>query len=118
MGTTKRPVYRLVVADSRSPRDGRFIEAIGFYDPLPNPAIVRIDEEKVRTWMRKGARPSESARFLLVQQGILAPGARTKRTSGPEASPEVPSVDASEPEATQIDQESARSEVAEKEGGQ
>lgn len=71
MGTTKRPVYRLVVADSRSPRDGRFIEAIGFYDPLPNPAVVRIDEEKVRVWMKRGARPSDSARSLLVQQGIL-----------------------------------------------
>ena len=76
MGTTKRPVYRLVVADSRSPRDGRFIEAIGFYDPLPNPAVVRIDEEKVRTWMRRGARPSESARDLLIRQGVLAQSAR------------------------------------------
>lgn len=72
MGTAKRPVYRLVVADSRSPRDGRFIEAIGFYDPLPNPAVVRIDEDKVRIWMKRGARPSDSARSLLVQQGILA----------------------------------------------
>ena len=71
MGTTKRPVYRLVVADSRSPRDGRFIEAIGFYDPLPNPAVVRIDEEKVRSWMRKGARPSDTARDLLIREGIL-----------------------------------------------
>ena len=79
MGTKKRPVYRIVVADSRSPRDGRFIEAIGFYDPLPNPAVVRVDEEKVRVWMRKGARPSESARFLLVQQGILAPLPRRER---------------------------------------
>jgi small subunit ribosomal protein S16 len=76
MGTTKRPVYRLVVADSRSPRDGRFIEAIGFYDPLPNPAVVRIDEEKVRVWMKRGARPSDSARSLLVQQGILAQAPR------------------------------------------
>ena len=80
MGTTKRPVYRLVVADSRSPRDGRFIEAIGFYDPLPNPAIVRIDEEKVRVWMKRGARPSDSARSLLVQQGILA---GTQRRTAP-----------------------------------
>lgn len=76
MGTTKRPVYRLVVADSRSPRDGRFIEAIGFYDPLPNPAVVRIDEEKVRVWMQRGARPSDSARDLLIRQGILAHSAR------------------------------------------
>ena len=79
MGTTKRPVYRLVVADSRSPRDGRFIEAIGFYDPLPNPAVVRIDEEKVRVWMRKGARPSDSARDLLIREGILAASARPER---------------------------------------
>jgi small subunit ribosomal protein S16 len=67
MGTTKRPVYRLVVADSRSPRDGRFIESIGFYDPLPNPAVVRIDTERVQLWLKRGARPSDSARQLLVK---------------------------------------------------
>jgi small subunit ribosomal protein S16 len=78
MGTTKRPVYRLVVADSRSPRDGRFIEAIGFYDPLPDPAVVRVDAEKVRAWMRRGARPSDSARQLLVQQGILQSAPRQR----------------------------------------
>jgi small subunit ribosomal protein S16 len=72
MGTTKRPVYRLVVADSRSPRDGRFIESIGFYDPLPNPAVVRIDTERVQLWLKRGARPSDSARQLLVKEGILA----------------------------------------------
>ena len=72
MGTTKRPVYRLVVADSRSPRDGRFIEAIGFYDPLPNPAVVRIDAERVQLWLKRGARPSDSARQLLVKEGLLA----------------------------------------------
>ena len=87
-GAHKRPVYRLVVADSRSPRDGRFIETIGFYDPLPNPAVVRIDEEKVRVWLRRGARPSDSARHLLVQQGILAPKPRPQRTPAPaEAAP-------------------------------
>jgi small subunit ribosomal protein S16 len=72
MGTTKRPVYRLVIADSRSPRDGRFIESIGFYDPLPNPAVVSIDTERVQLWLRRGARPSDSARQLLVKEGILA----------------------------------------------
>lgn len=72
MGAKKRPFYRLVVADSRSPRDGRFIELLGFYDPLPNPATVQIDADKVREWMRKGARPSDAARALLVEQGILA----------------------------------------------
>src|SRR5580700_5216612 len=72
MGTTKRPVYRMVVADSRSPRDGRFIESIGIYDPLPNPAVVTIDTERVQLWLRRGARPSDSARQLLVKEGILA----------------------------------------------
>ena len=81
MGTTKRPVYRLVVADSRSPRDGRFIEALGFYDPLPQPASVRIDAERVREWLRRGARPSDSARDLLVAQGILAGNPRRERAS-------------------------------------
>ncbi len=72
MGAKKRPFYRLVVADSRSPRDGRFIELLGFYDPLPNPARVQIDADKVREWIGKGARPSDAARALLVEQGILA----------------------------------------------
>ena len=100
MGTTKRPVYRLVVADSRSPRDGRFIEVVGFYDPLPHPAVVRIDEEKVRVWLRRGARPSESARSLLVQQGIVAararPGAAPAATG---ATPAAKPAEDEEPEA-------------------
>jgi small subunit ribosomal protein S16 len=86
MGTTKRPVYRLVVADSRSPRDGRFIESIGFYDPLPNPAVVRIDTERVQLWLKRGARPSDSARQLLVKEGILA--ARAFTVTVREAAPE------------------------------
>lgn len=84
MGAKKRPFYRLVVADAHSPRDGRFIEAIGTYDPLPNPARVEIDADKVREWMRKGARPSDSARRLLQQQGILA---RATAPSRPEPAP-------------------------------
>ena len=86
MGTTKRPVYRLVVADSRSPRDGRFIESIGFYDPLPNPAVVSIDADRVQLWLRRGARPSDSARQLLVKEGILAarPFKITPRVETPE----------------------------------
>ena len=71
IGAKKRPFYRLVVADSRSPRDGRFIENLGTYDPLTTPAKVEIDAEKVRAWLVKGARPSDSARSLLQQQGIL-----------------------------------------------
>ena len=96
MGTTKRPVYRLVVADSRSPRDGRFIEAIGFYDPLPQPAVVRVDAEKVRVWMQRGARPSDSARQLLVQQGILQASQRPQRAV---AAPVAESPASGEPEA-------------------
>jgi small subunit ribosomal protein S16 len=86
MGTTKRPVYRLVVADSRSPRDGRFIESIGFYDPLPNPAVVSINADRVQLWLRRGARPSDSARQLLVKEGILAarPFKITPRVETPE----------------------------------
>jgi small subunit ribosomal protein S16 len=72
MGAKKRPFYRLVVADSRSPRDGRFIELLGYYDPLTEPAKVQVDADKVREWMSKGARPSDAARDLLVREGILA----------------------------------------------
>jgi len=71
MGAKKRPFYRLVVADSRSPRDGRFIEEVGTYDPIANPARVQIDADRVRDWMSKGARPSDIARKLLEQQGVL-----------------------------------------------
>ena len=81
MGTTKRPFYRLVVADSRSPRDGRFIEALGYYDPLPQPASIKIDADRVREWLRRGARPSDSARDLLVAQGILAGNPKRERGS-------------------------------------
>jgi small subunit ribosomal protein S16 len=97
MGTTKRPVYRLVVADSRSPRDGRFIESIGFYDPLPNPAVVSIDAERVQLWLRRGARPSDSARQLLVKEGILATRP-FKITPRPE--PAEPAAATKEPAAT------------------
>jgi small subunit ribosomal protein S16 len=103
MGTTKRPVYRLVVADSRSPRDGRFIEVVGFYDPLPNPAVVRIDEEKVRVWIRRGARPSDSARRLLVQQGVLAARPRPVPPAGHVATPAIPPAEpAAEPATPEV----------------
>jgi small subunit ribosomal protein S16 len=71
MGAKKRPFYRLVVADARSPRDGRFIEAIGTYDPLAQPAVVRVDAERVKEWMSKGAKPTDIARQLLVREGVL-----------------------------------------------
>lgn len=71
IGAKKRPFYRLVVADARSPRDGRFIEQLGYYDPLTQPATVKIDTEKVLAWLGKGAQPSDTARSLLKQEGIL-----------------------------------------------
>ncbi|MFB3738708.1 MAG: 30S ribosomal protein S16 [Candidatus Velamenicoccus archaeovorus] len=70
MGAKKRPFYRVVVADQRSPRDGRFIENIGKYHPLGEPSVIDIDEERALHWLRVGAQPSESVRNLLVKSGI------------------------------------------------
>src|SRR5260370_32163355 len=97
MGAKKRPFYRLVVADSRSPRDGKFIEEIGFYDPLPNPARVQVDADKVREWMRRGARPSDIARKLLEREGILPRTARPRAAAKPVA--ETPAAVAESPVA-------------------
>jgi small subunit ribosomal protein S16 len=71
-GTTKRPSYRVVVADSRTQRDGRFVEAIGFYDPLSSPPALKIDTEKAAAWLRKGALPSNTVRQLLARAGVRA----------------------------------------------
>jgi small subunit ribosomal protein S16 len=66
MGSNRKPAYRVVVADSRSPRDGRFIEIIGHYNPLTNPPTVQIDRGKADEWMRKGAQPSNTVKRLLA----------------------------------------------------
>ncbi len=71
MGSKKSPFYRIVVADSRSPRDGRFIETVGTYNPLLNPAEVSINEELALQWLANGAQPSDTVRNLLSQQGIM-----------------------------------------------
>lgn len=89
MGAKKRPFYRLVVADSRSPRDGRFIEEVGTYDPIANPAMVHIDADRVREWMRRGAQPSDIARKLLEQQGVLQRAARSRAGAAAVAEPAV-----------------------------
>jgi small subunit ribosomal protein S16 len=68
VGSAKRPHYRVVVADARDWRDGRFLEILGHYDPRKNPAVVKIDAEKAREWIAKGARPSETVRSLLLTQ--------------------------------------------------
>lgn len=80
MGEKKHPFYRIVVADSRSPRDGRFIEIIGNYDPTKEPAAVNIDAEKALDWMKKGAQPTDTVRSLFRQEGIMAKLAQAKRT--------------------------------------
>jgi small subunit ribosomal protein S16 len=71
MGAKHQPVYRVVVADARAPRGGRYLEALGFYNPRTEPSTIRIDEERVRQWLDRGARPSDAARVLLEKTGIL-----------------------------------------------
>lgn len=71
MGQKKAPFYRVVVADSRSPRDGRFIEEIGYYNPMTNPIEVKIDGEKAKKWLAQGAQPTETVRSLLKKSEIV-----------------------------------------------
>ena len=71
-GSKKRPFYRIVATDSHNPRDGRFIEIVGTYNPLTNPATVSFDEEKVLNWLSNGAKPTDTVRALLSKQGIIA----------------------------------------------
>ena len=71
MGAKKAPFYRVVVADSRFPRDGRFIEEIGYYDPTKEPSVIKIDEEKAKTWLANGAQPTDTVKALLKIQGIV-----------------------------------------------
>ncbi|MHB8927054.1 MAG: 30S ribosomal protein S16 [Bacillota bacterium] len=70
VGAKKSPSYRVVVTDSRSPRDGRFIEEIGYYDPTREPALVKLKEDRVRDWLAKGAQPSETVKALLTKAGL------------------------------------------------
>ena len=83
VGKKKRPAYRVVVADSRAPRDGAFIETLGLYDPLTDPATVTIDEEKAKKWLQQGAKPSETVAKLMVRQGLL-PGKAAETPPQPE----------------------------------
>jgi len=70
-GAKKKPFYRIVVADERSPRDGRFIEKVGSYDPLKNPAEVILDKEKIQAWYEKGVRPTKTVENLFKKEGVL-----------------------------------------------
>ena len=71
MGAKKAPFYRVVIADGRSPRDGRFIDEIGYYNPLTNPVEIKIDAEKAKTWLANGAQPTETVKSLLKKSGIV-----------------------------------------------
>lgn len=71
MGAKKQPSYRIVAADSRAPRDGAFIDIIGFYNPRVNPAEIKVDEEKALAWLNKGAQPTDTVRSILSSQGIM-----------------------------------------------
>ena len=74
-GTKKKPFYRIVVADSEAPRDGKFLEIIGTYNPLTDPAEVQIDPKRLRVWLDRGARPSDTVRSLIKQKGLHAESA-------------------------------------------
>lgn len=70
-GGKKKPFYRIVVADSSAPRDGRFIERVGFYDPLKEPAVITLDREKIKAWYKKGTRPTKTVENLFKREGVL-----------------------------------------------
>jgi len=71
-GSKKKPFYRIVVADSSSPRDGRFIERVGFYDPLKEPMQISLDREKIKDWYKKGAKPTRTVENLFKKEGVLS----------------------------------------------
>lgn len=71
MGAHKKPFYRIVVSDSRSPRDGRFIEEIGYYNPISDPKVIKIDSEKAQKWLATGAQPTETVKTLFKKNGVI-----------------------------------------------
>ncbi len=107
MGKKKQPTYRVVAADARSPRDGRFIELIGRYDPRQEPSLVEIDNDKARAWLAKGAQPTPQVRKLLQISGATEapPGATTP--SAPEAPPAAKAVKGHRPEIHVVGEEAA-----------
>ena len=82
MGDKKAPFYRIVVADERAPRDGRFIDLLGTYNPLTDPAEVKIDADKTKQWLKNGAQPTDTVKSILVQQGVIPAGKRPPAKTG------------------------------------
>ncbi len=117
VGKKKQPAYRLVVADSRAPRDGAFVETIGTYNPLAQPAVITVNEERAREWLSKGARPSDRAAKILASQGIgEMPKFTPKQKKAPEeaAKAEAPTA-AAAAEAPVADEAPAAEEAASEE---
>ncbi len=100
-GAKHRDFWRMVVADSRSPRDGRFVETLGYYDPLTNPATIKLDAARVQYWVANGAKPTEKARALINTAGAMAPVAAAAPAPAPAPAPvaEAPAEVAAEPAA-------------------
>jgi small subunit ribosomal protein S16 len=99
IGAKKHPFYRLVVADSRSPRDGKFIEILGTYDPMTEPVRLNLDQDKIKAWLQKGARPSDTARAFLIDQGLLPKESAKKRPTKPPKPATPPAGASAEPGA-------------------
>jgi small subunit ribosomal protein S16 len=118
VGARKQPSYRIVVADSRSPRDGRFIEAVGFYDPLTDPATVEYEEDRVLYWLSVGAQPSEAVARMLKNRGTLDRLARLRAgeplealvAEAEEAAQPAPSPEAEEAESQVVEEEAETEE--------
>jgi small subunit ribosomal protein S16 len=81
MGAHKKPFYRIVAADSRAPRDGKFIEELGYYNPLTDPADIKINADKARKWLSTGAQPTDTVRALLKKAGVLDASGKLPRTA-------------------------------------
>ena len=89
MGAKQKPFYRIVAADSRTKRDGKFLENVGTYNPIKTPAEIKVDEEKVLNWLNKGAIPTDTVRSILSKQGIMKKFAESKVKSAPKAKKET-----------------------------
>ncbi|USS92365.1 30S ribosomal protein S16 [Fructobacillus americanaquae] len=114
MGAKKRPFYRVVIADSRSPRDGRFIETVGTYNPITVPAEVKLDEAKILAWLANGAQPSDTARNLLSKAGIMAKYAEQKAGAASEKPAKTKKAVAAKPAAAASSEKpTAKNKVAE-----
>lgn len=115
MGTRQKPYYRIVVADQRSPRDGRFIETVGSYDPRTEPPTVHLEEEKCQEWLRKGAQPTEIVHAILNRHGVFNPDyAAVAAERAAKAEAKRAEEEAAKAEAAAKAEEAARAEEAAK----